>query len=356
MRASTGHVLRIIESAYRVHVPDAEWLNDVADASRPLIDSGFGVCAFEFRHLAGGAPKIVQTRMMGIPEEAVRLYPLVFRSMAPDAQARPFAQGPCTTTSQMMGMRGRKFKDNTPIPVEHREGLRRLGMHDSLWITAAEPSGWGCGLHAARSRIGWASQATSALWARVCAHLSAATRLRRLATPVDPTTFGAEAIFSSNAHVDHAEGPACNSEVLRGLRHAVLELEKLRAGSRMPDAYTALKSWKGLVAGRWSLLDRFDSDGRRYIIARANEPRPLGVEGLTLRERQIVGYAALGHDNKTIAYDLGIAHGTVRVLVARAASRFQVHSRKALIEAYIEGGRRPESSDEKGSVTAPSRP
>jgi hypothetical protein len=122
MRASTGHVLRIIESAYRVHVPDAEWLNDVADASRPLIDSGVGVCAFEFRHLAGGAPKIVQTRMMGIPEEAVRLYPLVFRSMAPDAQARPFAQGPCTTTSQMMGMRGRKFKDNTPIPVEHREG------------------------------------------------------------------------------------------------------------------------------------------------------------------------------------------------------------------------------------------
>jgi DNA-binding NarL/FixJ family response regulator len=83
------------------------------------------------------------------------------------------------------------------------------------------------------------------------------------------------------------------------------------------------------------LLDQFESDGRRFIVARENAPRPPGPGALTLRERQVVGYAALGHDNKIIAYDLGIAHATVKVLMARAAMKLGVRSRAEVISTYL---------------------
>jgi DNA-binding NarL/FixJ family response regulator len=43
-----------------------------------------------------------------------------------------------------------------------------------------------------------------------------------------------------------------------------------------------------------------------------------------MREQQVVALATLGRTNKFIAYELGLAHSTVRVLMARAcASRIR---------------------------------
>ncbi|HWL85439.1 MAG TPA: helix-turn-helix transcriptional regulator [Polyangiaceae bacterium] len=83
-------------------------------------------------------------------------------------------------------------------------------------------------------------------------------------------------------------------------------------------------------------MDHFENDGTCYIVAKENAPAPPEVGALTLRERQILGYAALGHENKVIAYDLGIAHATVKVLMARAASKLGVRSRAELISVYRE--------------------
>jgi DNA-binding NarL/FixJ family response regulator len=98
-----------------------------------------------------------------------------------------------------------------------------------------------------------------------------------------------------------------------------------------PDA--ALGGWPGLVDGRWSLVDKFDHDGKRFVLARRNEPFVAGLGALTERERAVASYAALGHSNKVIAYHLGIAHSTVRVLLARAAQKLGVKSRSQLVDA-----------------------
>jgi hypothetical protein len=39
-------------------------------------------------------------------------------------------------------------------------------------------------------------------------------------------------------------------------------------------SHTPLASWNALVAGRWSIVDAFDSDGRRLIVARASTSQP----------------------------------------------------------------------------------
>ena len=55
------------------------------------------------------------------------------------------------------------------------------------------------------------------------------------------------------------------------------------------------------------------------------------IGSLSERERQVVGYAKLGHHDKLIAYELGISHSLVRVLLGRAASKLGASTRDELI-------------------------
>jgi DNA-binding NarL/FixJ family response regulator len=65
--------------------------------------------------------------------------------------------------------------------------------------------------------------------------------------------------------------------------------------------------------------------------SRPLEPPPRAFQRLTQRERQVVVRALRGGANKEIAYDLGLAHSTVRVFMARAASKLGATSRQELL-------------------------
>ena len=88
-------------------------------------------------------------------------------------------------------------------------------------------------------------------------------------------------------------------------------MDRARGGLRVDDPDAALEAWKGLVAGRWSLVDHIDTDGKRFIVARRNDPDAHGPGGLTLRERQVMSARARGLSLKLIAYDLGLSIATV---------------------------------------------
>jgi DNA-binding CsgD family transcriptional regulator len=86
---------------------------------------------------------------------------------------------------------------------------------------------------------------------------------------------------------------------------------------------------------RWTLLDAFESDGKRYIVAIMENPAVTdGPVVLSARERQVVAFAALGKTNKLIAYELGLSDSTVRVLLARAAKKLGVNTRTELVALY----------------------
>jgi DNA-binding CsgD family transcriptional regulator len=92
-----------------------------------------------------------------------------------------------------------------------------------------------------------------------------------------------------------------------------------------------VKSLKGLVDGRWTLVDHYESEGKRYVVARENAPKPPGPPRLSQREQQVVALAVLGRTNKLIAYELGLAASTVRVLMARASAKLRVATRSELV-------------------------
>ena len=88
-------------------------------------------------------------------------------------------------------------------------------------------------------------------------------------------------------------------------------MEKARGKQRKTDPEGATDAWNGLVTGRWSLVDRFERDGRRYIVARRNEHHLPDPRALTPRERAVAHLAALGKSNKLIGYELGISASTI---------------------------------------------
>jgi DNA-binding NarL/FixJ family response regulator len=95
-----------------------------------------------------------------------------------------------------------------------------------------------------------------------------------------------------------------------------------------------LNLWRALEAGRWSLSDVFDSDGRRYIVARPNEPEVPRDGILSERERQVAEQVSCGRSNKLIAYELGLDPSTVSTHLTTACRKLGVDSRAALIRAF----------------------
>lgn len=96
----------------------------------------------------------------------------------------------------------------------------------------------------------------------------------------------------------------------------------------------ALGLWQALVAGRWSILDRIDTDGRRFLLARRNERGVIDPRALNSREQQVASHALLGQSNKLIGYQLGLAPSTVAGHLARACRKLGVHSRAERIAVF----------------------
>jgi DNA-binding CsgD family transcriptional regulator len=178
-----------------------------------------------------------------------------------------------------------------------------------------------------------------------------ATAVRRLLEQVDVMEtdghFASDQTGTADAVATHSNDNALGGPPARDeLRRAVL---RAAAGARAPAPATA-----PALAGRgsWRVLDEMVHSGRRYIVAWRDLPRP----SLTLREREVVVRAQRGLHNKLIAYELGISHSTVRVLLARAAKRLAVRTREDLLRACAGVFEEPDAANEAVRPTCSSAP
>jgi DNA-binding CsgD family transcriptional regulator len=221
-----------------------------------------------------------------------------------------------------------------PFRSQFAQGLAMAGLADARVINATDPSRRGVMFVAPMAARGPWSVGEVRLWSRLAAHVAAGFRIHRLRRQLVAAQGGEtrEAILRPDGHLEHAEGAARGERARLALRRSALALERARGPLRRRNADEALALWEGLVAGRWSLVDHFDSDGRRYLMAHRNDPDAPDLRGLTLRERQVVGYAGAGHSNKIIAYELGLTLSTVAGHLARARAKLALPSLAAIRE------------------------
>lgn len=160
-------------------------------------------------------------------------------------------------------------------------------------------------------------------WAlrRVAAHIAAAFRLRK--------SVGQEfdAILDDDGRVLERR------VALEGMEEALAEAAVQSRRAETTDSESALDLWRGLVAGRWTIVHVQDRRGRRQMLLRRNEiDEAVGEDARGRRVSSVLGLAARGHSNKYIAYELGLPISTVAADLKRGLDALGLRSRLDLTQ------------------------
>jgi DNA-binding CsgD family transcriptional regulator len=319
-------LIDVVETAYDLRSDDRTWLKNLLVAAAPYLDVGRGIVGMYYdasssRHVRVWHPTDVGETTLPMK---IRLGREVFLGRESQTAAW-IARGPTTVGSMSDVLR----QIGTLETIQ--PWINLSGHGDYLGIRACDGHHRGVAFAVCHAAPFSPSQSTCRRWSRIAAHIAAAYRLRRSlhVAEVDPLIDDGDAVLDASGRCHHAVSDA--QDVRDELKRAVLEMDRARGSARKSDIETALSLWRGLVDGTWSLVERFDSDGRRFLIARRNEPGVLDPRGLSLREKQVVSFAAMGHSSKLIAYELGIEKSTVSSHLTAAMHKLGVDNHVALV-------------------------
>lgn len=318
----------VVEAAYTLDTPDTEWLGTLGERVLPLLDGGMGVFTYRFDIRVAADRWLDSAVAIGMTVDQRQVVETTIRGMqatSQDSDMRRAHVMPGSLATLRAAMAEMNLPDAVRAPGPLGAMFRTVGAVDACALRTVEPGGQGIIAFALlRSERAFDAR-TKRLWSKVTAHIAAARRLR------DSVQRAGDAVLTPSGKLDHAEGDATAKPVRELLRDAVLRRERARGRTRREDPEAATELWTGLVSGRWSLVDRFERGGRRFIVARRNEHGCTDPRALTDRERTIAHLAALAKSNKLIAYELGLAESTVATHLGDAMRKLGVKSRVELL-------------------------
>lgn len=332
MRAPNPAVIDLTEFVYDLDVPREDWIPALLGTGLPLFDHGRGVVATTYvRPPEGGVPVPTKFFLGSGPQDLTeRLF--IGSYEADDETLRDINRCGVVTTLSEEAHRVPGGLDTFTQYIEPAKDL--------LAITAVDPNGVGLSLAIMLPEVTKLTGKERDLWKMVGAHLVSGFRLRqsieearRAAAKRTPLPENAEAVLDpKRLRIEDAVGRAADTSTGAFIREAARLIDQARGRMRKTDPDRALEIWKALVDGRWSMVDWFDSDGRRFVLAHPNPPHLRDPRGLTERERQVATYASLGESNKIISYRLGISQPTISTTLKSAMRKLGVKTRAQLVE------------------------
>ncbi|HKK48888.1 MAG TPA: helix-turn-helix transcriptional regulator [Alkalispirochaeta sp.] len=320
--------IRLTQLAYRLEMSDFEWCSTVAGAAAELTPESTGAMVYTFDTSAGTGVQIPSWGSLGVTEEFVAAT-IELNRHTTVAEAEVFYRPGilCGTVSEQLTATGQPRPEGNTYDAT----VAGLGIPDSFGLTASDPDGRGIVVNAPLSASIRLDTRTRRLWSRLAVHLQAGFRLRR---NLRQGRSRLEAVVDSEGRIVDAYGGAQDPDVREHLVQAARSIDRARSTRGPDNAGDALALWEGLVDGRWSLVEQFERDGRRYFLAYDN-PRTLkDPRALTPREKQVVGHIGQGTSNKWTAYQLGISEGTVAKLLERALHKLGITTRHELVWIY----------------------
>lgn len=330
-RVGTAGILDCLAASYRLDLDGAAYVRNMVEVAAPILDRGLGVMAYTYE-VRGASDPVIDHVALSKRFDPAWLPPFYAAIEAakvdvgsPEHPTGFHAWGhlTCGQASAIPAMR--------PIlPFFTHIG----GSVDAFAVNALDASGHGLWIGAPLPTTKREPAVHFRLFTRLAAHLTSGFRLRRSAGEVKPRP---SAILSARGKMLHAENDDGVVAAREELRDAALAFEGARTKKLRADVDRATERWRPLVESRWSLLDDFDSDGKRFVVAVENSPptRPPRKD-LSEREHEVLTQAHMGHSNKVIAYELGLSDSTVRVLLHRAARKLGASTREQAIARFDE--------------------
>jgi DNA-binding NarL/FixJ family response regulator len=322
-----------LEAVYSLELDDRGWLEKVLWALAELCGGAHHYVGFFYDASNVHDFKLWNVSMPDAPQELGEAFGLF----------QGIVQNPAFVSTTFRSLHvGSARRTGMPYMGAVLAARERTGWGDIFNINGLDPSGVGCNVTIGMRVPEYAPGPEHvAMYRRLASHLAAAFRVRRRlgvaqqgadsARKPDSGIDGAEAILDEKGRFVHAVGQALDKVAQERIRSSAASIDVARTKSARSAGRSALERWHPLTGARWTLVDSFEENGRRYVVARENQAHTEGLTALTDRERQIVLHAAIGFSNKQIAYALGISDTTVRVLMARAANRMGLRTRRELL-------------------------
>ena len=341
MSAVLGAALAAVRIGYDLSLDDDAWLSAVCTTAAPIVDQGLSVSISEFVIDADHNTRIVRYLQEGGDEDFTRIA-AEFQRFLPPSWVESVYMSP--------GYQGRAFAAASVLTeAEITVAKAFLQEHSEIADIFGAAASWDCGrglsFAAPMAQAKDLSPVRLASMRHLLAHLRCAIRLRsRLSEAQDDAIIDARL-----GRVVHAEGAASSASARDSLRAQAKAIDRATSSKGRGDPGASLQAWKGLVDGTWTLVDRFDSDGRHYVIAKRNAPRDVAVAKLTPRERQTAILAASGASDKFIGYELGLSASTVATHLQRARAKLGCGSRVELCRIALTAWREEVSSALSGT-------
>ncbi len=309
------------ECAYDLHSSKVEWLQRMHGILAPAIEHDRGVFLAELE-VTGTPHEDWAARPKAWVGQASREYfARVCASLRPELVAPLLVYAPSVDT--LRGVVKQKMVD--PSVIE--EADQATGAADIFTLMAWTPGQTrGLAAVAPSSKPCTIPLATIKRWKLVMSHFAAGYRLR-CALEAEPNLAEAPpdgAVLDPRGKVLHASGDATKRSALAALSTAARAIDRARGRAR--KRAEALEGWTPLVTGRWSLVDRFDRDGRRFVVAHVNADHQLDPRALSPRERRVASRLVRGDSQKVIAYELGVSPSTVGNHVANIGRKLGTSS------------------------------
>jgi DNA-binding NarL/FixJ family response regulator len=308
--------LAIVEAGYDLAADDDAWIARLTRAvSRDLLGP-LGTVGYGFQHAPGFRYALRGISVSGGEPILAQLTRSVVGSFPVEDLTNFFRQRGVTTTT---------LSCRAPLPAQSTE----RGLVEFCGLVVGDETN-GVVIGAPVPEVTRLSPHARLRWRRISAHLTAVHRLRTALSAARPHT--EEALLSTGARLVHATGAVARSrDARRALREAVTAMEKARGPLRRSDPVKALQLWRELVGGRWTIVEKIESCGRRLLVAHANPPDATRLRELSPTEHRVLRALLEGGSVARIASSLGSTASAVSHHIDRLLQKFRLRSTSELL-------------------------
>jgi DNA-binding CsgD family transcriptional regulator len=323
--------IAMIEAAYDFQATPERWLSNLLEAGGDLLDRGQG-CAAEI--LAGlsseGEPLVSELHVQNGANDLVSRLARAAREIEPHfTKTNAPRRGPFVHT--LAEARGSH-------PEVHDAVTKHVGCRDMLAMWAINQGTHGVGIHIPSSSLIELDRRARKRLKMLSTHISTAHRLRRRlghgssGVPLTRLPLEEGAILDpKRLSVIEASGAIKGTGALEAIRSAAIRTDRARRCRDDGESGRAFELWEEVLKGRWSVIDWFDTDGRRFVLALPNAGHVRDPRGLTEREYEVATQVSTGDSCKLVAYRLGISRSRVSALLHGAMRKLGVKTREQLV-------------------------
>ncbi|MET0344557.1 MAG: helix-turn-helix transcriptional regulator [Polyangiales bacterium] len=305
----------VIDACYRPAASGDAWCKAFIDAISPLMppNPGVGIAVFDMR---GGRIQMQSSHLDRAPDAIAKLASAYAPTLAPSREGRLlYTKSPLNFVSTVFAGLGADGSETVRSALAQADASNMVGVlgypvaDTVVAFTLPVPT------------TGVLPPRTRAALLRIRQHmeLGLAHLLQPARQPV--------AIVRPDGTFAQFVGDAVSADAAGRIGQHVRMVDRIRRSTHVPDSFDALAMWRAVVDGRWSMVEREDSDGKRYHLVFENVSEAHRHRALTALEAQTLRLFASGLSGKEVAAALRQAPSTVSERLGCVADKLGLRTR-----------------------------